>query len=121
MTTSLTTFFRSLPVVDQREPRAELDKLEQRLPRRGGALDPDWARLQRQQDTRLAQGGHTNPRSLLCGAEIQRAEALFARREQCAELIQVHMLRYLYRPDGPMCRRGARELWVVGEGPSSDC
>ena len=116
----LKLFFATLPLVDKRETRQFYAELATRLPRRGAiteeleALREANRRLARNlkrvyAPTMLPYGDDCDQARLRFHSKWQTAAAL--RREQCANLIQIHALRWLYRPPiGPMVVRLSREF-----------
>ena len=124
---SLNRFFASIPVVDRRETYEFYNELASRLPRRGGVSDGLEALRDASRRHARALKSINVPIEFSCVDEHDRAmdehdrarlrllskwqEAAVQRRQQCAYLIQVHALQWLYRPPhGPMVIRLGREM-----------
>ena len=117
---SLNRFFASIPLVDRRETCEFYNELASRLPRRGGVSDGLEALRDASRRHARALKSMNVPIEFSCVDEHDRArlrllgtfqEAAVQRRQQCAYLIQVHVLHWLYRPPhGPMVIRLGREM-----------
>jgi hypothetical protein len=121
----LTRFFRTLPIVDRRETRQGYDQLAARLPRRGAPCEyVKWVRrhenmMQRLNEAAMESGQMTREARPCSWREhylVRRAEVRAERRDQCACFLQRAVLVWLYRPDGPMVRRLAREAVALFDG-----
>jgi hypothetical protein len=123
----LAHFFRTLPLADRRETRHGYDQLAARLPRRGVALC-EYVKLmrchertlQRLNDAAVASGQvprEVRPHALVERYIAQRAHVYATRRDECAWFLQRAVVQWLYRPDGPMAGRLAREMSsLFGDG-----
>ena len=122
----LTRFFRTLPIVDRRETRQGYDQLAARLPRRGVAPcdHVNWMRrhenVMQQLNESAVESGRVTRETRPCPLRerylAQRAQVRAKRREECACFLQRAVLVWLYRPDGPMVRRLAREALALFDG-----
>ena len=97
-------FFKSM-IRDPRDSMEAFFDLAEELPRRGRQLVPWHRRLKAVLATKQAATGVSY---------FRNARAI--RELQCAELIQFHARAWLYKPDGPIFRKGVRELGgLVGD------
>ena len=115
---TLKRFFASIPIVDRRMAKAQYDELAARLPRRGvvhkdvAALHATRRRFERVLAHREVRDLDPEQRNFLCMLTAAQAR----RMAECAHLIQVHALRWLYRPpNGPMVVRMAKEWGGDGD------
>ena len=107
----LQRFWRSLPLVDRRESVLQLNELESRLPRPGfrwcGSIQPRARQVLFDDET-------------ISAFEFEQAwidQRVAVRKQACeqaARTIQREVTLWLYRPDGPMPRRCARQLHDTG-------
>ena len=103
---ALTRFFQTLPLADRRETLAARDELMRRLPRRGVLPPPEVVRLRRMaSNTAICKRVGLEPAGRPCEMPQERWRAQILRRDECARFIQVHVLRWLYVPNGPMPKR----------------
>ena len=101
---AVTHFLRTLPFADKRETLAAWDELKRRLPRRGVLPHPKVIRLRRiaSSESIWQRMGLETPPHL---KSQERWDAQIRRHDECARFIQLHVLRWLYVPNGPMPRR----------------
>ena len=103
---SLTRFFQTLPLADKRETLAARDELMRRLPRRGVLPHPEVVRLRKMASNEsICRRVGLEPPGLPSESPQERWDVQILRRDECAHFIQLHVLRWLYVPNGAMPRR----------------
>ena len=113
-------FFQSLPIHDKRETAEILSVLFARLPRRGvGTAAPLRTRVSGRDARAVLEVGARMANATLDERDDEwhewlcdREHALDRRREECARFIQHHALIWLYKPQGAMMKKGARD-WCL--------
>ena len=118
----LRAFFKGPPIHDRRETAEILSVLFARLPKRGtGTAAPLRTRVSGR-EARIATVVELGARMANATLDerddewhkwlCDREHALDRRREECALFIQHHALIWLYRPQGAMMKKGARD-WCL--------